>query len=155
MYNLIINKLEKNGYKHYEVSNFAKEGYESRHNLTYWNNNEYYGFGMGASGYIDNIRYDNTRSINKYLNDEYVLKSHILDINETIENEFILGLRKIDGISKEIFYNKYNIDIKSIDIVNKLLKENKLLEDKKNIYINPKYIYVSNDILVNFLDIKI
>lgn len=152
MYNIIIKILESNGYKHYEVSNFAKDGYESKHNLTYWNNAEYYGFGMGASGYINNIRYDNTRSINEYFKGNYVLNSHKLDINETIENEFILGFRKIDGINKEEFYKKYKIDIKSIDVVNKLLKENKLIENKKNIYINPEYIYISNDILIQFLN---
>lgn len=151
MYKTIIKKLEFNGYKHYEVSNFAKEGYESKHNLTYWNNNEYYGFGVGASGYINNVRYDNTRSINEYFKGNYVLNSHTLDLNETIENEFILGLRKIEGIDKEIFLKKYKRDIKSIDVVNKLLKQNKLLENKKSIYINPKYIYTSNEILAEFI----
>lgn len=154
MYKLICKKLEKNGYNHYEISNFAKVGYESKHNLTYWNNNEYYGFGLGASGYINNIRYENTRSINKYLNGDYLFESHKLDIKEKIENEFILGLRKINGINKNDFKLKYNIDIKSIEIVNKLLNENKLLEDKENIYINPDYIYVSNEILVNFIDLN-
>ena len=152
MYKLICNKLKNNGYNHYEISNFSKVGFESKHNLTYWNNSEYYGFGLGASGYINNIRYDNTRSFNKYLNKEYVKESHILDLNETIENEFILGFRKTEGINKQIFKNKYNKDIKDIEVVNKLLKNKKLLEDKKNIYINPKYIYVSNDILVEFID---
>ena len=154
MYKLICNKLKKNGYNHYEVSNFAKDGYESKHNLTYWNNNEYYGFGVGASGYVNDIRYDNTRSINKYLDGNYLLESHKLDIKEKIENEFILGLRKINGINKDDFKSKYNIDIKSIEIVNKLLNENKLLEDKKNIYINPEYIYVSNEILINFIGLN-
>ena len=152
MYNSIIETLESNRYKHYEISNFSKEGYESKHNLTYWNNNEYYGFGVGASGYIDGVRYDNTRSINEYFKGNYILNSNKLDVKETIENEFILGLRKINGINKENFYNKYNINIKNIDKVKKLLSENKLLEDKKNIYINPKYTYVSNDILVEFID---
>ena len=152
MYNTIIEKLESNGYKHYEISNFSKEGYESKHNLTYWNNDEYYGFGVGASGYINGIRYDNKRSITEYFKGNYVLESHKLNLKEKIENEFILGLRKINGISKDIFYKKYNIDIKSIDIVNKLLKEKKLLEDRKKIYINPKYIYTSNDILIEFIN---
>ena len=152
MYNTIIKRLKDKGYKHYEISNFAKEGYESKHNLTYWNNNEYYGFGVGASGYINNVRYDNTRSINEYFKGNYVLDSHKLDLKETIENEFILGLRKIDGTNKDEFYKKYNIDIKSIDVVNKLLKENKLLENKKSIYINPKYTYTSNEILIEFIN---
>ena len=152
MYKLISNKLKDNGYNHYEISNFSKKGYESKHNLTYWNNDEYYGFGLGASGYINNIRYDNTRSFNKYINGDYIQESHKLKKIETIENEFILGLRKIKGINKKEFKNKYNKDIKNIEIVNKLLGENKLLEDEKNIYINPKYIYVSNDILVEFIN---
>jgi oxygen-independent coproporphyrinogen-3 oxidase len=72
MYYYIINYLKEKGYKHYEVSNFAKEGYQSIHNLTYWNNNKYYGLGLGASGYINNTRYNNTRSITKYLKGEYI-----------------------------------------------------------------------------------
>lgn len=154
MYKLICSKLKENGYNHYEISNFARIGYESKHNLTYWNNEEYYGFGIGASGYINSIRYDNTRSINKYLSGNYEFESHKLDIKEQIENEFILGFRKINGINKNDFKSKYNIDIKSIEIVNKLLIENKLLEDKKNIYINQEYIYISNEILVNFIDLN-
>lgn len=152
MYELICNTLKDKGYNHYEISNFSKNGYESKHNLTYWNNNQYYGFGLGASGYVNNIRYDNTRNINKYLKGEYIKDSHELGLKETIENEFVLGFRKINGINKDVFKKKYNMDIKSIEIVNKLLKENKLLEDKKNIYINPKNIYVSNNILIEFID---
>jgi len=152
MYKLICDKLKASGYNHYEISNFSKDGYESKHNLTYWNNDEYYGFGLGASGYIGNIRYDNTRNFNKYLNGEYIKEFHKLEKEEKIENEFILGLRKINGINKDTFKNKYNKDIKEIEIVNKLLKSNKLVEDKKNIYINSDYIYVSNDILVEFIN---
>ncbi len=155
MYKLICKKLEKNGYNHYEVSNFSKPGYQSKHNLTYWNNEEYYGFGMGASGYIDNVRYDNTRGLNEYLKGNYVKDKHLVEKKEKIENEFILGFRKIKGINKLSFKEKYNLDIKSIDIVNTLLKENKLLEDEKNIYINSDYIYVSNDIIVNFIDLNL
>lgn len=151
MYKLICDKLKSNGYNHYEISNFGKVGYESKHNLCYWNNEEYYGFGLGASGYINNIRYDNTKSLNRYLNKEYISEKHELDMKEKIENEFILGLRKIKGINKNDFISKYNIDIKSIEVVNNLLSKQKLLEDEKNIYINPEYIYVSNEILVNFI----
>ncbi len=154
MYKLICFKLKKNGYNHYEISNFSKDGYHSIHNLTYWDNLEYYGFGIGASGYIDGIRYNNTRGLNKYLKKEYVSDLHTLDLREKIENEFILGFRKINGLNKKIFKSKFNIDMKNINVVNKLLNEKKLLEDSDNIYINPKYIYTSNDILVEFLDLK-
>lgn len=152
MYKLINKKLEN--YHHYEISNFAKKNYESKHNLVYWNNLNYYGFGLGASGYIDNIRYDNTRSYNNYINGKYTLEKHELDLNEIISNEFILGLRKIDGIDVNNFYNKYNIDITSIGVVKQLLKEKQLILTDK-LKINPKYIYISNTILVNFIDLKI
>lgn len=154
MYKLIIKRLKKFGYKHYEISNFAKNGKESKHNLTYWNNNEYYGFGLGASGYIKNVRYDNVRILNNYLDKQYVKDISNLSLNEKIENEFILGFRKIKGINKSEFKLKYNIDMKDIDIINKLLKQNQLKENKEYIYINPKYIYISNNILVNFIDLK-
>lgn len=149
MYNLIINKLSK--YKHYETSNFAKEGYESKHNLTYWNNAEYYGFGLGASGYINNIRYDNTKSINKYLNGQYRMEENNLSINETVENEFILGFRKIDGININEFNAKYNLDLLSIPVVNRLLQQNRLINDGSNIKISYDYLYIANEILIEFL----
>ncbi len=152
MYNNIIAKLEKNNYIHYETSNFAKPDYESKHNLTYWNNEEYYGFGLGASGYIKNIRYTNTRSINKYLENSYIKELHKLNKKETIENEFIFGLRKIQGINKETFYKKYKIDICTLNSVNKMLKEEKLIDDGNYIYLNKKYLYTANDILIEFIN---
>lgn len=152
MYNLICNKFKKYGYIHYEISNFSKEGYESKHNLTYWNNLEYYGFGLGASGYINGIRYDNTKSLNEYLNHNYIINSHKLNDKEKIEEEFILGLRKINGINKKDFFHKYNMDIYNVSNVKDLIQNNKLIDNKEHIYINPEYIYTSNDILVEFID---
>lgn len=152
MYNLIIKRF-KDKYKHYEISNFAKKGYESRHNLTYWNNEYYYGFGVGASGYIDNIRYDNTRSITKYISGKYKGEINNLSYNEKVENAFILGFRKIDGINIDDFITKYGFNPTKLDIVKNLVKENKLIIDEYNIKINDKYLYTSNDILINFLNI--
>ena len=148
MYDLICSKLNK--YNHYEISNFGKTGYESIHNLTYWNNENYYGFGLGASGYINNTRYDNTKNINEYLKGNYIKNKEILSKNIEIENEFILGLRKIKGINIEKFNKKYD-NIFKYDVVNRLLKENKLQKDNKNIFINNEYIYTSNNILIEFI----
>lgn len=151
-YEKVINEmLGKAGYIHYEVSNYALKGYESRHNLTYWNNNQYYGFGLGASGYITDLRYENTRSINKYLNGDYLYSSHILDMSEVLENEFILGLRKISGIKKDEFYEKYGKDI-YFPVVLDLLSKGYLIDIDGFIRISPKYIYLSNEILIYFLD---
>lgn len=148
MYDLICKKLKK--YDHYEISNFAIKGFYSKHNLTYWNNLNYYGFGLGASGYIDNIRYDNTRNIKKYLEGKYISTYDVLDKNSTIENEFILGLRKIKGINICNFNKKYgNIFYAN---VNRLIKEGKLINDGEYIYI--KDIYTSNRVLVDFIGEK-
>ena len=153
MYKLIINKL-KGKYKHYEISNFSEFGYESRHNLTYWNNEYYYGFGVGASGYIDDNRYDNTRSITKYIAGNYRLEGKKLSYNETVENAFILGFRKIDGINILEFESRYDFNPLNLDIVKKLVCENKLVVDEYNIKISNDYIYLSNDIMCEFLGIN-
>ena len=153
MYQLINQKLKN--YIHYEISNFAKENYYSKHNLVYWNNLEYYGFGIGASGYIDGYRYDNTKSYQNYLKGDYILENHKLSKTEKMENEFILGFRKLEGINILEFKNKYDIDVLNIDVVKQLLKESKLLKNNNNLKINPQYIYISNTILVNFIDLNI
>jgi len=153
MYKLIKNTLEKKGYINYEISNYSKVNFESKHNLVYWNNLNYYGFGIGASGYIDDIRYDNTRSYKEYIKGNYRSNSHKLSIKEKMENEFILGFRKINGININEFKEKYNMDILSIDVVKKLLKDNKLILDDNYLKINIEYIYTSNSILVEFIDL--
>ncbi len=151
MYYNIINKLEENNYRHYEISNFAKDGYKSRHNLVYWNNKEYYGFGLGASGYINNIRYTNTRSINKYLNHEFISEKEEMNDSINKENELIFGLRKIDGISKKEFHSKYKCNIRDSFDIDDLIKEKLLIEDNDRIYIPKDKLYISNSILVNFI----
>lgn len=151
MYKLIDKRLKENGYIHYEISNYSKKGYESKHNLTYWDNKKYYGFGLGASGYIDNIRYTNTRNLDKYINHDYDRDITILDKNIEMENEMILGLRKLKGVNLKEFKEKFNIDIKEKFNIDKLIKEEKLIIKDNYIFINPRYIYLSNDILINFI----
>lgn len=152
MYELICDRLSSNGFNHYEISNFGRDCFESRHNLVYWNNEHYYGFGCGASGYIGNVRYDNTRSLNKYVDGLYRLNENLLDRNTIIENEFILGLRKISGISISDFNSKYGNIFNAV--VNRLIEEGKLINNGSNIYINPLYMYISNSILVDFIGEK-
>ncbi len=152
MYKLINKTLKENGYIHYEISNYSKENFKSQHNLVYWNNLNYYGFGLGASGYIDNIRYENTRNLNKYLNGDYVKEKTELTLKETMENEMILGLRKIDGVNIQEFYQKYNKNIDEVFEIEKLLQEKKLDIKDNQMLINEKYLYLSNDILINFIN---
>ncbi len=151
MFKLIKSKLKQSGFEHYEISNYCKPNFESRHNLVYWNNLEYYGFGMGASGYINNIRYKNITNINKYIKLYFKDKQEYVNKKTKLENEFILGFRKIKGINKSDFYKKYGYFITELEVIRKLLKEGKLIESEKYIYIPDEYIYVSNEILINFM----
>ena len=150
MYDLIDKKLE-NKYHRYEVSNYSITSYESKHNLTYWKNNEYYGFGLGAAGYIDNIRYTNTRNLSKYISGSYERQEEVLTKEDEIKYEFILGLRLTNGINKDNFNKKYGININEIEVIKELINKGLLIDDKINIYVPKKYFYVLNDILVNFV----
>lgn len=151
MYYYILNYLKKIGFDHYEISNFSKKGYKSVHNLYYWNNLNYYGFGLGASGYIDNIRYTNTRSITNYLKGEYLLNKEIIDDKTKMEEEMICGLRKTEGVSKNIFLKKYKKDIKDVFDIDCLLEKKLLLENDNYIFIPEDKLYISNSILINFI----
>ncbi|MBQ1495915.1 MAG: radical SAM family heme chaperone HemW [Bacilli bacterium] len=149
MYKLINKKLK--GYKHYEISNYAKEGYESKANLTYWNNEEYYGFGVGASGYINDIRYSNKKNIIDYMNKIYNKDIEYVSLEDKVRYEFILGFRKIDGIDIDLFNKKYKKDILTLFNVKELL-DKKILDIKNNhLFIKEEYLYMSNEILVNFI----
>jgi oxygen-independent coproporphyrinogen-3 oxidase len=152
MYDYINKTLEDNNYIHYEISNYAKKGYESKHNLVYWHNLEYYGFGLGASSFIGNIRYDNTRSLNRYLEGNYKLNENILTDKEMMENEMILGLRLIKGVDKNHFYKKYGKRVEEVFPIQKLT-DNKMLIDKNNfLYIPRDKLFISNSILIEFID---
>ena len=151
MYHLICKILKRYGFKHYEVSNFAKEGYESQHNLVYWNNDEYYGFGLGASGYIDGIRYNNTRNLTEYLKGNYVLDEEILSMQDKMNYEIMLGLRKIEGINVKQFYEKYHVNIQNKYEIEKFIRSKDLIYKKGNIFINPDKLYVMNEILVKLV----
>lgn len=151
MYNYIVDRLEKAGFVHYEVSNFAKPGNESRHNLRYWNNEEYYGFGLGASGYIKGFRYENTKIFDEYLLGNYKANEHLVSKVEMMENELMLALRKKEGISLQAFFDKYEVNLQDVFPVKPLIKNKELIYKDGYIFINPKYIYVMNEILLKLI----
>ena len=119
MYWYVKNTLELNGYNHYEISNFAKKGKESKHNLNCWEQKEYIGLGLAAYSYLNGIRYGNTSDIEKYINVQNFLNSseleesgiRIVDEVQNLEDKrkeyMLLGLRKIDGVSIKKFKEKF------------------------------------------------
>ena len=151
MYKYIEKKLENNNYIHYEISNYAKKNYQSIHNLNYWNNGSYYGFGLGAVSYLNNIRTTNTKNLTKYLLGNFLQEEQQEDINIRISNELILGLRKLKGISINKFNKKYNKNLLDLYNIKELLKEGLLEIEDNYLKIPKKYIYIENNILINFI----
>ena len=146
MYWYVKNYLELNGYKHYEISNFAKLGFESKHNLDCWNQKEYIGFGLAAYSYIDGKRFGNISNIEKYIqncnNNDFEKNRIIEEIQNKSQkmNEYmILGLRKVDGISIQKFENKFNEN--PIMIYKKELQK---LHEEKLVIIDGDIIKLSN-----------
>ena len=152
MYEQINEFLEKNGYLRYEVSNFAKIGYESRHNLNYWNNGEYYGFGVSAHGYVDGIRYSNHVTIEKYMENPNLHKyGKFLTEKEKLEEEIFLGFRKTEGININIINERYKIDFEKK--YEKILEKYSDYIEKTDIgyRLNLQGVLLSNIILADFI----
>ena len=147
MYEYISNTLEKNGYNHYEISNYAKDGYESIHNKNYWLNGNYYGFGLGSVSYLDNYRITNTKNLTKYLSGIYEEERCFEDINTNKENDLILGLRLIDGIDIDKYNSKYNDNILDKNIIKELLNDGYLEINNNYLKCKKEYIYIENIIL--------
>ena len=152
MYEVVNDVLEANGFYRYEVSNFAKDGFESSHNLNYWNNNEYYGFGVAAHGYVDGVRYSNYTSL-----EEYMAKPHIhecgrtLSMQEKLEEEIFLGFRKRSGVNVSEIDQKYGIDFGS-KYRHILEKYSDFIEKTPSGYtFNLKGTLISNIILSEFI----
>ncbi len=152
MYQTIHKNLTESGFNHYEISNFSLPGYESKHNLVYWHNEEYYGFGLGSSGYLKDIRYTNKKSIQKYLKGEYKEEIEYLTKTSNCENEIILRMRTKEGIDKKIFKQKFGIDFKDLTPVSSLIEKGYIKENQNNYYIPFEYWYVINEILVKFVE---
>ena len=139
-YWLVKKRLEGEVYRHYEISNFAKENYESRHNMNCWKQEEYLGFGVNASSYVEKMRYSNIENLEEYMKnieenryDSNVIIEEVQD-KRTMENEFmVLGLRMIDGVDINRFIEKFKenpLEIYS-DSLKKLLKDNMITIDDK------------------------
>ncbi|WP_050615828.1 radical SAM family heme chaperone HemW [Bacillus testis] len=119
MYEMLMDEMEKHGHHQYEISNFAVSGYESKHNLTYWNNDYYYGFGAGAHGYIAGDRVANHGPLKKYMtplanNELPRLEVHSVPLNEQMEEEMFLGLRKAQGVSEQVFLERYGREMQEV-----------------------------------------
>ena len=149
MYELIDKVLTQNGYIHYEVSNYAKKGYESKHNMGYWKYEDFLGLSLGASGKIGNNRYTNTRDMNKYLNSEEIRSEDLyLDKKEMMFENIMMSLRTIYGLNINEFEEKNGVDIRKI--YPKGLK-NRYIEIKDD-HLICNNLEALNNVLLDFMD---
>jgi len=154
MYLKTIEILEKNNFKHYEISNFAKSGCESKHNLAYWNNEEYFGFGLAAHGYLDGVRYSNSCDFNEYLDNPLKRASeHKMTEKEILEEAVFLGLRRVKGINMKKFNSEYGVDLVKMykDVIKKYTDYGFMEIKKDYLRLTTKGILISNSILAEFL----
>ena len=160
MYWMVKEKLEENGYNHYEISNFAKKGFESKHNLNCWNQSEYLGFGVSAHSYINSKRYCNISNIEKYIENinnnnikENIQICEIQNEEEQKKEYMLLGLRKIEGVNIQEFKNKF-VD-NPIFVYRKKLEEltkKDLIEvDLNNIKLTKKGLDLANIVWEEFI----
>lgn len=148
--------LKKKGFYRYEVSNYAlSPKYESKHNLVYWNDLEYIAFGVGASGYENNIRYTYTKSLQQYINDFTNREEEIIDLYNHKEEYIMLHLRTKYGISIEKYNKEFNSDFRKEfeKVISNLLKE-KMIEEinEDTIKVCDDKIYILNQIIIKFLE---
>lgn len=158
MLDMLIEQMEAHGYHQYEISNFAKPGKASVHNLLYWQNEEYAGVGAGAHGYLNGVRYSNIGPISHYMKaveegKRPILQTHTVTKTEAMEEEMFLGLRKVDGVSSAHFEEKFQCSLKEV-----YGEELKLLIDRALLYEEDGYykltkvgLFRGNEVFQQFL----
>ncbi|MGM0971096.1 MAG: radical SAM family heme chaperone HemW [Bacillota bacterium] len=158
MYELVMDEMERHGLHQYEISNYAKPGFESQHNLTYWSNEDYFGFGAGAHGYVDGIRNVNAGPVKHYL--ELIeqtgfpyKETHQVTKTEQIEEEMFLGLRKIEGVKSADFQAKYGASPEALfpSVLEELEEKGLIVKDDIGIRLTRKGKLLGNEVFQAFL----
>lgn len=135
-YDLVEQALLKHGFIHYEVSNYSLPGFAAKHNFAYWRNEHYYGVGLGAAGYLGNVRYKNTLNLEKYLKGTYIAEKEQLSIHDCFVYQVMLNLRTVEGLSLKYIKQQFAID---------LYKEKKKIIDE---FIANGYLMLVNENLI-------
>ena len=157
MFEYIIAELERAGFEHYEISNFSKSGFESRHNLMYWDNAEYYGIGAGASGYVNGVRYKNHGPIRHYLSaveegNARITEEH-LSQKEQMEEEMFLGLRKKSGVSMARFEEKFGRSFDELygEIVRDLVQQGLMQIEGDRVRMTKRGLFLGDTVAERFI----
>ncbi len=154
MYETTVEYLGSHGYRRYEISNYAREGYACRHNIGYWTGKEYLGLGLGASSLIDETRFKNTTDFTDYMTKPFARTEEVkLDRKAQIEEFFFLGLRMTDGVSREDFEKRFACEPEAVygDLFLRLEQEGLLTAEGGRFLLTPRGTEVSNRVLSQFL----
>lgn len=159
MYQRLIELLEKNSFDLYEISNFAKKGFQSKHNLAYWKRQEYFGFGLAAHGFINNERYGNTEIFKEYFqmlsnNQKPKSSQNYVTNQDALFEEVMLGLRLKEGIHYKKLNELYNIDFlkNHADTIEFLLNEGLIIIEKNYLKLTLKGMDLSNEVISHLVD---
>ena len=158
MYDYACDFLSKNGYNQYEISNFAKPGKESLHNIKYWKCMEYIGIGLAAHSYYKGKRFFNTSDLKQYLSGEFHSPEvSYLTVGDKIEEFMIMGLRMNEGVKKSEFKSRFGYDMYELfkDVIERFTSAGFLCDNGESISLTHKGIAVSNSILCEFTDFNI
>ncbi len=157
MFERVITRLSEMGFSHYEVSNFTKSE-PSYHNQWYWQTEDYIGVGLGAHGSVDGVRYENTRSITRYIKDlkankRPLISSHTLTKEEQIEETLFLGLRLMAGIDIDAVNEKHQINLEEIypNLFDELIKKGWLQRQGNHISLTKDGLMMANEVFEQFL----
>lgn len=158
MYHLAKKILEENGFNQYEISNYAKEGKECRHNLAYWNMDNWIGVGSAAASYINGKRIKNISSVEKYINSINEKREAVEEIinnskNDNMEEFMFMGLRMIEGINLKTFKKRFGKDVFDIydEVIKNNIKKGLLVVDSEKLYLSEKGIELSNYVMSDFI----
>lgn len=153
MYEYACDFLQRKGFAQYEISNFAKNGRQCRHNLKYWNCEEYIGIGLAAHSYMDGKRFYNTANLNQYIDGKFHTDDClVLSEKDKIEEFMIMGLRKTCGISENEFLQRFGKSIDEVygDIIEKFIVSGHMIHDCGYYRLSEKAVNVSNRVLCEF-----
>ena len=154
MYYLAKEMLYDKGYKQYEISNFAKEGFECYHNKVYWRTEEYQGFGLGAHSYADGVRFHNTYDMKEYLRGEgFRLDKEFLSLQEKQEEFMFMGLRMNEGVSEAEFLRRFGESMDSVygDEIKELISEELLVKKDGRLSLTDRGVDISNSVFEKFI----
>jgi oxygen-independent coproporphyrinogen-3 oxidase len=158
MYEILMEEMERHGYRQYEISNFARPGWESRHNMTYWRNEHYYGIGAGAHGYVNGERHVNAGPLTQYM--QLVQEKGLPRIDqftvtplEQMEDHMMMGLRMMQGVSAKVFEERYHTTLEAQfgDVIDELVTLGLLEWNGERLRLTKRGIPLGNEVFARFL----